>query len=80
MDPATLSTAFVQEMDNNESVTAIAVVHFTTHAQTAAGAAANEPLLVVATARGLKFLPTECDGKTLSERVQGLNIYKASRS
>ena len=39
--------------------------------KTAAGAFAQEPLLVVGTARGLKYLPTDCDGEAGGQGVCG---------
>ena len=115
VDPNSLSTVFVQELDNNEAITSMNIVHFApaavqvgvglggdvqgkemcgensasssfrhlprmrcaslpfldVHALTfdpssytqAAGGFPGEPLLIVGTARGLKYLPTECDGE-----------------
>lgn len=62
IEPVGLATTFVSELDNNEAVTSMAIVNFAPAAQIAAGAFAQEPVLVVGTARGLKYLPTDCDG------------------
>mmetsp|Transcript_4234 Transcript_4234/g.6990 ORF Transcript_4234/g.6990 Transcript_4234/m.6990 type:complete len:1205 (-) Transcript_4234:464-4078(-) len=57
VDPATLSTAFVTELDNNEGITAmtLAALSPSTGGQT-------EIFLVVGTAAGLKYMPTDCSG------------------
>uniref|UniRef100_A0A7R9Z712 DNA damage-binding protein 1 n=1 Tax=Chlamydomonas euryale TaxID=1486919 RepID=A0A7R9Z712_9CHLO len=53
VDPASLATVFVQELDNNECVTSMALATF--------NGGGDEPHLVVGTARGLRYMPTDCE-------------------
>jgi len=62
VDPASLSTAFVSELDNNEAVTSMTLAALS---GTATGVPAHEKLLIVGTAQGLKYMPTDCDAAFL---------------
>ncbi|KAG2485365.1 hypothetical protein HYH03_015856 [Edaphochlamys debaryana] len=57
VDPATLSTVFVQELDNNEAVVSMALVEL----QLPGAGQGIEKLLAVGCARGLRYMPTDCE-------------------
>uniref|UniRef100_A0A7S3VLT8 DNA damage-binding protein 1 n=1 Tax=Dunaliella tertiolecta TaxID=3047 RepID=A0A7S3VLT8_DUNTE len=62
VDPATLSTAFVVELDNNEGIQSMCLAPL---ASPSATNGAVETMLVVGTAQGLRYYPTECDAAYL---------------
>ncbi|KAF5839279.1 CPSF A subunit region-domain-containing protein [Dunaliella salina] len=62
VDPATLSTAFVVELDNNEGIQSMCLAPL---ASPSATNGAVETMLVVGTASGLRYYPTECDAAYL---------------
>eukprot|EP00798_Chlamydomonas_sp_ICE-L_P023642 gene23642-9170_t len=57
VEPTSLSTVFVTEMDNNETVTSMCMATF--------NAFPGEHLLCVGTAQGMKYFPTDCDAAFL---------------
>ncbi|KAL6757658.1 CPSF A subunit region-domain-containing protein [Haematococcus lacustris] len=56
VDPATLSTAFVTELDNNEGVTCMGLAALSPSTK-----GPQETFLAVGTAQGLRYLPTDCE-------------------
>lgn len=65
VDPATLSTAYVTELDNNEAVVSMALADLAMSGGGGAGGASAPPerMLVVGCAQGLRYMPTDCDGE-----------------
>ncbi|GLC59841.1 hypothetical protein PLESTB_001541500 [Pleodorina starrii] len=64
VDPATLSTVFVTEIDGNEAITAMALVDLHMPPSGGGGGGAEggvEKLLVVGCAKGLRYMPTDCE-------------------
>ena len=53
MDPKSLSTLHVMELDNNEAITSMALVQFT-------GAHDTSTLLAVGTAERMTYFPSDC--------------------
>lgn len=62
VDPATLSTVFVTEVDNNEALMSMALVDLALPVG-APGAGTTEKMLVVGCAKGLRYMPTDCEGE-----------------
>ena len=56
VDPITLSTASVLELDNNEAAISMTLVRF------AGQTGANSPMLAVGTVKGLGFYPRAAEG------------------
>ncbi|KXZ43846.1 hypothetical protein GPECTOR_79g125 [Gonium pectorale] len=63
VDPATLSTVFVTEVDNNEAITSMAIADLLLPSGVPGGGAAggSERVLVVGTAKALRYMPTDCE-------------------
>ncbi len=63
LDPSSLATQCVVEVDGNEAITSMALVHFSAAAcggSSGEGGTVAEPLLVVGTAENLSYFPTDC--------------------
>ncbi len=56
VDPITLATASVLELDNNEAAISMCLVRF------AGQTGANSPMLAVGTVKGLGFYPRAAEG------------------
>ena len=56
VDPITLATASVLELDNNEAAISMTLVRF------AGQTGANSPMLAVGTVKGLGFYPRAAEG------------------
>ncbi len=63
VDPATLSTVFVTEVDNNEALVSMALVDLALPGPGAAADGGTEKLLAVGCAKGLRYMPTDCEGE-----------------
>ncbi|KAG2431599.1 hypothetical protein HYH02_013292 [Chlamydomonas schloesseri] len=61
VEPASLSTVFVTEMDNNEALVSMCLAELRMPGGMGAGPTGMETLLLVGTAKGLRYMPTDCE-------------------
>lgn len=61
LDPLTLATQYVAELEGNEAITSACLVTFAGDAAAAAGGDGGA-MLAVGTATALRYMPTECEG------------------
>ena len=64
MDPVSLQTTHVLEMDNNEAALSLCLAAFDSHPE-------EGTLLAVGTAQGLSFYPRECQSERAADGVGG---------
>eukprot|EP00198_Chlamydomonas_reinhardtii_P011963 XP_001701300.1 nuclear pre-mRNA splicing factor, component of splicing factor 3b [Chlamydomonas reinhardtii] len=61
VEPSSLSTVFVTEMDNNEALVSMCLAELRMPGGMGAGPTGMETVLLVGTARGLRYMPTDCE-------------------